>query len=137
MFTEALEAGYMDSYFCLFPCFHILFPMFREALEAGYMDTYFSLASQFRNQGERTFCGTSTLLMALNTLEIEPWGMWKDSQRWHHENMLTCCVSLDTIRKCGITLKELVCIAQCNALHVNLVSSNPSVAGWGRGERGW
>ena len=44
--------------------------MFTEALHAGHMVGYFGLAAQFRTQDEPAYCGLSTLVMVLNTLEV-------------------------------------------------------------------
>ena len=63
-------------------------------VSAGYMDCYFGLAAQFRTQDEPAFCGLSTLVMVLNTLQVDPKKVWKGVWRWYHENMLDCCVPL-------------------------------------------
>jgi len=51
--------------------------LFSEALCAGTMEVYFDLAEQFRTQDEPAFCGISTLVMVLNTLQIDPGIIWK------------------------------------------------------------
>ena len=69
--------------------------IFTEALLAGHMETYFALASQFRTQEEPAFCGLSTLVMVLNALEVDPMKVWKGPWRFYHENMLDCCVPIE------------------------------------------
>ena len=61
---------------------------------SGHMEVYYGLASQFHTQNGPTFCGPSTLVMVLNTLEVDPKRVWKGVWRWYHEQMLDCCVSL-------------------------------------------
>ena len=84
------------------------------------MNCYFGLAAQFRTQDEPAFCGLSTLVMVLNTLEIDPKKVWKGPWRWYHENMLDCCVPLDVASKTGITIEEFACLASCNTLCVKI-----------------
>ncbi|PAA70519.1 hypothetical protein BOX15_Mlig000949g5, partial [Macrostomum lignano] len=90
----------------------------REALEAGFMEGYFSLASQYRTQDDPSFCGLATLVMCLNSLEVDPGKVWKGPWRWFHEEMLDCCVQVDRVRKHGLTLAEFACLAGCNSLQV-------------------
>ena len=49
--------------------------IFKEALVSGHMQSYFRLAAQFRTQDEPAYCGLSTLVMVLNSLEVDP-GMY-------------------------------------------------------------
>jgi hypothetical protein len=51
--------------------------IFHEALESGHMECYFKLAAQFRTQDEPAFCGLTTLVIALNALEVDPGEVWK------------------------------------------------------------
>ena len=46
--------------------------IFKEALSTGHMQCYFRLAAQFRTQDEPAYCGLSTLVMILNSLEVDP-----------------------------------------------------------------
>lgn len=46
--------------------------IFKEALVSGHMECYFKLAAQFRTQDEPAYCGLSTLVMVLNSLEVDP-----------------------------------------------------------------
>lgn len=41
------------------------------------MECYFKLAAQFRTQDEPAFCGLTTLVIALNALEVDPGEVWK------------------------------------------------------------
>ena len=98
--------------------------IFREALLSGHMESYFSLAAQFRTQDEPAFCGLSTLVMVLNTLEVDPWRVWKGPWRWYHEQMLDCCLPLDEVEKKGINLEQFACLATCNTLKVQMVRAD-------------
>ena len=44
--------------------------IFTESLLSGYANVYFHLAEQFLTQDEMGYCGISTLVMALNTLQV-------------------------------------------------------------------
>ena len=95
--------------------------IFAEALASGHMECYFKLAAQFRTQDEPAYCGLTTLVVALNALDIDPGRIWKGPWRWYHEDMLNCCVPLDIIQQNGINIDEFVCIGTCNSLKVNAV----------------
>lgn len=95
--------------------------IFTEALLSGHMESYFGLAAQFRTQDEPAFCGLSTLVMVLNTLEVDPWRVWKGPWRWYHEQMLDCCLPLEEVEKKGINLEQFACLATCNTLKVRMV----------------
>lgn len=98
--------------------------LFAEAQASGHMFIYFPLASQFRTQDEPAFCGLSTLVMALNALEVDPQRVWKAPWRFYHENMLDCCVPLETVQQAGITMDQFACLAACNTLHVKMVRAH-------------
>lgn len=100
--------------------------IFKEALHEGTMNCFFNLAAQFRTQDEPAFCGLSTLVMVLNALSVDPGRVWKGPWRWYHESMLDCCVSLDTVKKEGITLYHFSCLAICNGLDVRMVQASPT-----------
>uniref|UniRef100_A0A1I8JNM6 glutathione gamma-glutamylcysteinyltransferase n=1 Tax=Macrostomum lignano TaxID=282301 RepID=A0A1I8JNM6_9PLAT len=68
--------------------------IFQEALKTGNMEGYFRLASQFVTQDHPAYCGLATLVMCLNSLEVDPGRVWKGPWRWFHEEMLDCCVPL-------------------------------------------
>lgn len=92
--------------------------VFAESLASGGMDGYFRLAEQFQTQSEPAYCGLGTLVTALNALGIDPGRTWKGPWRWFAEELLDCCVSLETVRARGLTLLELSCLAHCNGAEV-------------------
>jgi len=94
--------------------------LFAEALASGGLDGYFPLAEQFHTQSEPAFCGLGSLVVALNALAIDPGRLWKGPWRWFAEDLLDCCVSLDEIRRRGLDLDELTCLARCNGAEVEL-----------------
>jgi len=94
--------------------------LFAEALAAGGMDGYFALAEQFHTQSDPAFCGLGSLVVALNALGIDPGRLWKGPWRWFAEEMLDCCVGLDEVRRRGLDLDELACLARCNGAQVEL-----------------
>ncbi|CAL1534212.1 unnamed protein product [Lymnaea stagnalis] len=90
--------------------------IFSEALAAGHMNSFFKLCSQYRTQDEPAYCGLTSLVMALNVLEIDPGRIWKGPWRWYHEEMLDCCTSLQVAREKGINMEQFICLARCNNL---------------------
>lgn len=95
--------------------------VFAEALSAGGLDGYFPLAEQFHTQSDPAFCGLGSLVVSLNALGIDPGRLWKGPWRWFSEELLDCCVPLAEVRKRGLDLEELACLARCNGADVELV----------------
>lgn len=95
--------------------------VFAEALSAGGLNGYFRLAEQFHTQSDPAFCGLGSLVVSLNALGIDPGRLWKGPWRWFSEELLDCCVPLDEVRKRGLDLEELACLARCNGADVELV----------------
>lgn len=105
--------------------------LFAEALAAGGLDGYFRLAEQFHTQAEPEFCGLGSLVVALNALGIDPGRLWKGPWRWFSEELLDCCVSLDQIRRRGLDLDEVACLARCNGAAVDMLRAESSdAAAW-------
>jgi glutathione gamma-glutamylcysteinyltransferase len=105
--------------------------LFAEALASGGLDGYFRLAEQFHTQSEPEFCGLGSLVVALNALGIDPGRLWKGPWRWFSEELLDCCVSLDQIRRRGLDLDEIACLARCNGAAVDLFRAETSdAAAW-------
>ena len=88
--------------------------LFREALAEGHLEGWFALAEQFQTQAEPSFCGLGTLVVALNALGIDPGRVWKGPWRWYSEELLDCCLPLDSVRERGVTLGQFACLARCN-----------------------
>jgi glutathione gamma-glutamylcysteinyltransferase len=105
--------------------------VFAEALAAGGLDGYFPLAEQFHTQAEPAFCGLGSLVVALNALAIDPGRLWKGPWRWFSEDLLDCCVSLEEVRRRGLDLDEVACLARCNGAAVELSrAENSDLAKW-------
>ena len=105
--------------------------VFAEALEAGGLDGYFRLAEQFHTQAEPAFCGLGSLVVALNALAIDPGRLWKGPWRWFSEELLDCCVSHEVVRRRGLDLDEVACLARCNGAAVDLFRAESSdLAAW-------
>ncbi len=88
--------------------------LFREALEDGAMESFFPLIEQFHTQADPAFCGLASLVMALNALGVDPGRIWRGPWRWFSEELLDCCTPLDQVRKAGVSLEEVACLARCN-----------------------
>jgi glutathione gamma-glutamylcysteinyltransferase len=88
--------------------------IFREALAEGNLEGWFALAEQFHTQADPAFCGLGTLVVALNALGVDPGRLWKGPWRWYSEELLDCCLPLDTVRSAGVTLDQFACLARCN-----------------------
>ncbi|PAV76875.1 hypothetical protein WR25_25970 [Diploscapter pachys] len=98
--------------------------MFTESLLEGNANIYFKLAAHFRTQDEPAYCGLSTLVMVLNSLEVDPGRVWKSPWRYYHESMLDCCVPLENAKKIGINLPQFGCLAMCNRLHTVIYTAD-------------
>jgi phytochelatin synthase len=94
--------------------------LFGEALLHGTLQGYFKLAQQFHTQSDPAFCGLGSLVCALNALQIDPRRKWKGVWRWFSEELLDCCKSLDEIRRLGLTLDEVACLATCSTASVSV-----------------
>jgi glutathione gamma-glutamylcysteinyltransferase len=94
--------------------------VFAEALATGGLDGYFPLAEQFHTQSDPAFCGLGSLVVALNALGIDPGRLWKGPWRWFSEELLDCCVPLAEVKKRGLDVEELACLARCNGADVEL-----------------
>ena len=92
--------------------------IFKEALAEGGMEGYFPLAEQLHTQADPAFCGLGSLVVVLNALAIDPGRLWRGPWRWFGEEMLDCCSPLDEVRREGITLPRLACLARCNGARV-------------------
>lgn len=95
--------------------------LFAEALAEGTMEGYFPLAEQFHTQAEPAFCGLGTLVMVLNALAIDPGRQWRGPWRWFGEELLDCCRPLEVVRREGLTVAQLACLARCNGARVEAV----------------
>ena len=107
---------------------------FASGLASGTLECYFPLAEQFTTQNEPAFCGLGTLTCVLNALQIDPGRTWKGPWRWFSDDMLDCCEPLDVIKKNGITLEQLACLARCNGATVSLRRPN-LIGGGAKGTR--
>jgi glutathione gamma-glutamylcysteinyltransferase len=92
--------------------------LFGEASAEGGMDGYFALAEQFHTQSDPAYCGLGSLVVALNALGVDPERTWKGPWRWFAEDLLDCCVPLADVRRRGLDLDELDCLARCNGADV-------------------
>lgn len=90
--------------------------IFREALAEGNLEGWFALAEQFHTQADPAFCGLGTLVVALNALGVDPGRLWKGPWRWYSEELLDCCLPLESVRTGGITLDQFACLARCNGV---------------------
>lgn len=100
--------------------------VFAEALAAGGLDSYFPLAEQFHTQADPAFCGLGSLVVALNALGVDPGRLWKGPWRWFAEDLLDCCVPLEEVRRRGLDMDELACLARCNGADVELQRADAS-----------
>jgi glutathione gamma-glutamylcysteinyltransferase len=99
--------------------------LFAEALLEGSMASYFRLAQQFHTQSDPAYCGLGSLVCALNALRIDPVRSWKGPWRWFSEELLDCCKPLDEIRRVGLSLDEVACLARCSGTDVAVHRADP------------
>ncbi|XP_019055473.1 PREDICTED: glutathione gamma-glutamylcysteinyltransferase 2-like [Nelumbo nucifera] len=100
--------------------------LFAEAYEAGHMEGYFKLSPCYQTQSEPAYCGLASLSMVLNALGIDPGRKWKGPWRWFDEHMLDCCESLEKIKSEGISFGKLACLAYYNGAKVGAFRTNQS-----------
>jgi glutathione gamma-glutamylcysteinyltransferase len=65
-----------------------------------------------------------SLVVALNALGIDPGRLWKGPWRWFAEDLLDCCVPLEEVKKRGLDIDELSCLARCNGADVELIRAD-------------
>jgi glutathione gamma-glutamylcysteinyltransferase len=104
--------------------------LFAEALAEGGLEGFFPLIEQFHTQSDPAFCGLASLVMALNTLGIDPGRTWRGPWRWFSEELLTCCAPLSRVRQIGVTLEEVACLGRCNGAEVSLERAGSGEAGF-------
>lgn len=100
--------------------------LFREALAEGNLEGWFALAEQFHTQADPAFCGLGTLVVALNALGVDPGRLWKGPWRWYSEELLDCCLPLESVRTEGITLDQFACLARCNGVRADAKRADES-----------
>lgn len=86
--------------------------MLMEAMVSGAAEAYFPLAEQFLTQSDPPFCGPSTIVMVLNSLQVDPQRVWKGPWRWYSEEMLRHCAPLDLSQ--GVTMEQFAHLAESN-----------------------
>ena len=94
--------------------------LFAEALAEQGLDGYFPLSEQYQTQSDPSFCGLASLVVALNSLSVDPRRQWKGAWRWFSEDLLDCCASLDEVKARGLDLDEFACLARCNGAEVQV-----------------
>lgn len=94
--------------------------LFRDALETGFLESYFALVEHFTTQSEPSYCGIASLSMALNALSIDPGRIWKGNWRWFDDSMMNCCEDLEVVKLKGITISKVACLARCNGAEVDV-----------------
>jgi glutathione gamma-glutamylcysteinyltransferase len=94
--------------------------LFEEAMRAGSLESFFPLIEQFHTQADPAFCGLASLVMTLNALAIDPGRLWRGPWRWFSEDLLDCCSPLEDVRKVGVSMAEVACLARCNGANATL-----------------
>lgn len=99
----------------------------RLLMEALFVDetaeSYWNLTAHFINQGDPAFCGVTTLIMCLNALCVDPNVRWRGGWRYYgSEEVLLgrCCLSIERIKRSGITLEDFCQLGRCQGLRIEL-----------------
>ena len=98
--------------------------LFGKAFETGLLDgSYWDLGENYSTQSEPSFCALTSLVMALNSLGIDPkrkaWSTKPEIPwRWYTENsLLSCCDKHKTLSEInlsnGMNIHELYELAEC------------------------
>jgi glutathione gamma-glutamylcysteinyltransferase len=91
------------------------------ALAAGTANAFFPLVAQMQTQPFPAACGLTTLTILLNALRVDPGRVWHTPWRWYDEGFLFCCSGEDQVRRKGVTVDELACVAECNGLRADVL----------------
>lgn len=94
--------------------------LFASSMQRNGLASFFPLMEQHLTQSEPSFCGLTTLVIALNAMSIDPRRTWKGPWRWYEEGMLNCCVDIEEVKSTGITLFVFKCLASCQGLDANI-----------------
>eukprot|EP01126_Amoeba_proteus_P055337 TRINITY_DN6858_c1_g2_i1.p1 TRINITY_DN6858_c1_g2~~TRINITY_DN6858_c1_g2_i1.p1 ORF type:complete len:136 (-),score=24.33 TRINITY_DN6858_c1_g2_i1:253-660(-) len=88
------------------------------------MESYFRLAGHYHAQSEPAYCGIAVLCMVLNSLSLEQARLNNTPWHWYSEEMMSCCVPLDVVKKDGIDFDIFVTLATRHGLRVVPFRSN-------------
>jgi hypothetical protein len=94
-----------------------------EALTGNTGESYWALTEQFVSQMDPAFCGVTTLVMCLNAFNIDPQVRWRGGWRWYGNEEVVlerCCLSIERIRRVGVTLEEFRLLGRCHGLSIHL-----------------
>ena len=92
--------------------------IFKRSICTKYMNVYFVLSQHLHTQSECNLCGSGSLVVVLNSLEVDPRRMWQYPWRWYDEYMMNSCVPVERMAAQGIGFNSFLCLARCNKLAV-------------------
>jgi glutathione gamma-glutamylcysteinyltransferase len=84
---------------------------------------YIPLTEHFCNQSDPAFCGITTLQIILNALAVDPMVRWKGGWRYFGDETVLlsqCCLSVEMVRRMGVTMEQLQQLAVCHGLRVQM-----------------
>jgi len=102
--------------------------MLLDCIQASPNIPYFPLSEQFVTQQSPPSCGTATIAMVLNSLQIDPQKVWQHPWRWYNENQLESCLTNQSEANKGMTLEEVAYIAECNGLHPSVFYADDALS---------
>lgn len=97
--------------------------LLQESLTSGMAESYWALTEQFVNQSDPAYCGVTTLLMILNSMNVDPNSRWKGGWRFYGDEdvlLQRCCLNTERIRRVGITMEQFMILGTCHGLRITM-----------------
>lgn len=92
-----------------------------QALQQQTAAAYIPLTEHFHNQSDPAFCGVTSLQMVLNAFCVDPNIRWRGGWRYYGDDetvLQHCCLTMERVRRVGITLDEFARLGKCKGLTV-------------------
>ena len=83
-------------------------------MEDGYCEAFFTWVQQFVTQNEPSTCGSASMAMMLNALQVDPGVNWKGIWRWYDDYNIKY-MPPEKIKE-GLTLQEFHNLAKINSV---------------------
>ena len=89
--------------------------LLQDCLKKNTANPFFELIDQYCTQSDPAFCGSSNLMIILNTLKKDPNYKWKGIWRWYDDRNIKC-MNVENVLDYGITLTQWGLLLKCNGI---------------------
>ena len=86
-----------------------------DCIKKNTANPFFELIDQYCTQSDPAFCGSSNLMIILNTLKKDPNYKWKGIWRWYDDRNIKC-MNVENVLDYGITLSQWALLLKCNGI---------------------